>query len=72
MQPLPVIQLLGSDAPSKQHIAQRVADALGLRLYRLPSELLPAHAADLELLARLAERETALWPLAIYLDAARS
>jgi hypothetical protein len=68
MQSLPVIQLLGADAPSKQHIVQRVAEALGLRLYRLPSELLPAHAADLELLARLAERETALWPLAIYLD----
>lgn len=71
-EPLPVIQLLGTDASSKQHVAHRVASALGLRLYRLPSEMMPAHAADLESLARLAERETALWPLAIYLDARAS
>ncbi|HEY7182470.1 MAG TPA: AAA family ATPase [Blastocatellia bacterium] len=67
-EPLPVIQLLGPDAPSKRRVAQQVASALGLRLYRLPSEVMPSHAAELESLARLAERETALWPLAIYLD----
>jgi hypothetical protein len=71
-QGLPVIQLLGSDAASKRHIAHNVAASLGLRLYRLPAELIPSHAADLESLARLAERETALWPLAIYLDAVES
>jgi hypothetical protein len=71
-QGLPVIQLLGSDAPSKRHIAQRVAASFGLRLYRLPAEMMPLSAADLELLARLAERETALWPLAVYLDASES
>jgi hypothetical protein len=68
-QQLPVIQLVGSDAPSKQMIALRAASALGLRLYRLPVELMPAHAAELETLARLVERETALWPFALYLDA---
>jgi hypothetical protein len=67
--PLPVIQLVGADTSSKQLVAHEVATAIGLRLYRLPAELLPAHAADLETLARLAERETALWPMAIYLDA---
>ena len=66
---LPVIQLLGSDAASKQLIAQHVIAVLGLRLYRVPAELMPTQAGDLEMLARLAERETALWPLAIYLDA---
>ncbi len=71
-QPLPVIQLAGADAASKQIIAQHVASSLGLRLYRLPAELMPASAADLETLARLADRETALWPLAIYLDAGQA
>ena len=65
---LPVIQLAGADAASKQLIAQQVVSALGLRLYRLHAELVPPHTGDLETLARLAERETALWPLAIYLE----
>jgi len=65
----PVIQLVGSDSASKQLIAERVVGALGLRLYRLPAEMIPTQSADLETLARLAERETALWPLAIYLEA---
>jgi ATPase family associated with various cellular activities (AAA)/Winged helix domain, variant len=68
-QHLPIIQLAGSDAPSKQMIALRVASGLGLRLYRLPVELMPAHAGELETLARLVEREIALWPFALYLDA---
>jgi hypothetical protein len=66
---LPVVQLVGTDAASKQIIAHGVIAALGLRLYRLPVELLPSQPGDLETLARLAERETALWPLAIYLEA---
>jgi len=66
---LPVIQLAGAESASKQLIAQQVVAALGLRLYRLHGELVPAHTGDLETLARLAERETALWPLAIYLEA---
>ena len=65
---LPIIQLIGSDAASKEFIAQQVVSALGLKLYSLPAELMPAHAGELETFARLAERETALWPLAIYLE----
>jgi hypothetical protein len=65
---LPVFQLLGSDAASKQLVAQQVVAELGLQLYRLPADLMPGQAGDLETLARLAERETALWPLAIYLE----
>jgi hypothetical protein len=69
---LPIIQLVGSDTASKQLIAERVIAALGLRLYRLPVDLIPGHAGDLETIARLAERETALWPLAIYLEGRES
>lgn len=66
---LPVINLLGSDQASKQSIASRTAAALGLHLYRLPAELLPRQAAELETLARLWQRESALLPVALYLDA---
>ena len=66
---LPVVQLLGSDAPTKQLIASRAADALGLHLYRLPAELLPADAGESERLTRLWQRESVLIPIALYLDA---
>jgi hypothetical protein len=69
LQRLPIIQLIGQDSASKQLIAWRVAASLGLHLYRLPAESLPTHAAELETLARLIDRETALWPLALYIDA---
>ncbi len=66
---LPVFQLLGPDGPSKQLVAGNAAAALGLRLYRLPVELMPTQVADLETLARLTQRESALSPFALYLDA---
>jgi ATPase family associated with various cellular activities (AAA) len=66
---LPIIQLLGGDASSKQLIAWRAAAALGLHLYRLPSEWLPGHAAELETLARFLSRESILSSVAFYLDA---
>jgi len=66
---LPVFQLLGPDTPSKRLIARHAAAALGLRLYRLPAEMMPTQVADLETLARLAQRESALSPFALYLDA---
>ena len=66
---LPVLQLLGSDPPSKQLVAWHAAAALGLRPYRLAAELIPAQGADLEALARLVQREMALWPLLLYIDA---
>jgi hypothetical protein len=66
---LPVVQLVGSDAPTKQLIASRAADALGLHLYRLPTELLPVDAGELERLTRLWQRESVLIPIAMYLDA---
>ncbi len=69
IQRLPVIQLLGPDTASKQLVAWHAAAALDLYLYRLPVELLPARAAELETLARLWERESLLTPVALYLDA---
>ena len=44
------------------------ASKLGLRLYRMSADVLPANAGELETLARLVEREIALWPFALYLD----
>ncbi len=39
-----------------------------MRLYRLPVELLPTQASELETLARLWQRESLLLPIALYLD----
>ena len=65
---LPIVQLLGADAASKQLVAGEVANSIGVQLYRLPAMLLPTQAADIETLARLWQRESLLLPLALYLD----
>ncbi|HWW60683.1 MAG TPA: ATP-binding protein, partial [Thermoanaerobaculia bacterium] len=44
------IQLLGRDSESKELVAQAAAHELGLTLYRMAADLLPAQAADLETL----------------------
>jgi hypothetical protein len=67
--PLPVVQLLGPDAISKQLVAHHAAAKLNRKLCRLPVETLPAAPNDLETLARLWQRESRLLPLALYLDA---
>ncbi|HEV2844923.1 MAG TPA: ATP-binding protein, partial [Thermoanaerobaculia bacterium] len=66
---LPVFQLLGPDVASKRLVAWHAAASLGLRLYRLPAEMMPTQVADLETLTRLVQRESALAPFALYLDA---
>jgi ATP-dependent 26S proteasome regulatory subunit len=66
---LATVQLLGPDPISKQLVAQKAMAQLNRTLYRLPVELLPAAASDLETLARLWQRESRLLPLALYLDA---
>lgn len=66
---LPVVHLLGIDSASKQLIAQQAAQALGLTVYRLPAEVLPAAGGELETLARLYQRESHLLPIVLYLDA---
>jgi len=66
---LPVAQLLGTDPGSRQAIAFEAAQALGRHLYRLPMESLPAQRAEVDLLARLWQRESLLLPVALYVDA---
>jgi hypothetical protein len=66
---LPVVQLLGSDSPSKRLVAWHAAAALGLNLYRMPVRLLPAQAVELETLARLWQRQSLLLPISLYIDA---
>ena len=65
---LSVIQLLGPDLMSKQLVAARVAETLGRQLFRLTVESLPSQHGDLEILARLWERDSLLLPIALYLD----
>jgi hypothetical protein len=64
----PVIQLLGTDQPSKEALACAVCGQLGLVPYLLSAELLPQAVSELESLGRLWERETRLAPVALYLD----
>jgi ATP-dependent 26S proteasome regulatory subunit len=66
---LPIVQLVGIDALSKQLVAQQAANRLNLHLYRLPVALLPTQTSELELMARLWERESLLLPIALFLDA---
>ena len=66
---VPLVQLLGSDSASKQLVAAHVAAALGLRLYRIAADGVPTAQADQETLLRLWQRECALLPLALYVDA---
>jgi len=63
------VQLLGRDPDSKQLIARAVAQARGMSLYRMPADMLPAQAADLETLIRLWQLESVLLPVALYVDA---
>jgi ATP-dependent 26S proteasome regulatory subunit len=65
----PVIQLVGADSSSKEAIALRTANELGLDLYRLAAETLPGQWPEFEILTRLWRRESVLLPVALYLDA---
>ena len=64
-----VVALRGRDRQSKREVAVAAATMLGLQLYRLPADELPAQTTELEALARLWFRETLLLPLALYIDA---
>lgn len=66
---VPLVELVGNDAPSKEAIAARVADILNLRICRIGADALPTAPAELEAFARLWQRECALLPLALYVDA---
>ncbi len=64
-----IVHLAGEDSVSKQAVASVVAAQLGLRAFRIPAGQLPAHAGELETLARLWFRESLLLPVALYVDA---
>ncbi len=68
---LPVFQLLGSDSQSKLMIARQAVARLGLTLYRMAADTLPTQTADHETFVRLWQRESALLPIALYLDTAQ-
>jgi len=63
------LQLLGRDSESKQLVARAAAHRLGLTVYRLSADMLPAPPGELETLSRLWQRETLLLPVALFLDA---
>jgi len=68
-QRLPVIELLGSDTPTKHLVASEAANILQMNLYRLSATVLPTQTGDFETLVRLWQRDSLLLPLALYLDA---
>ncbi len=69
---LPVFQLIGNDSASKMMVAQRAVTTLGLTLYRLSADVIPLSTNDHEAFLRLWERETALLPVGLYLDASQA
>ncbi|HEY4146803.1 ATP-binding protein [Pinirhizobacter sp.] len=68
-QPLPVVQLLGSDGASKRAVARAVADLMQAQGLELASDLLPASVAEQENLLRLWQRENQLLSLALLVAA---
>jgi hypothetical protein len=64
----PVYQLIGSDRTSKNAIAQQAMGRLGITLYRIMADALPAPSADHETFVRLWQRECALLSIALYID----
>ena len=65
---LPILHLLGADPGTRRAIAAHAAGALGLRLYTLSAPLLPAAPDELDGLARLWERESALSRAALLVE----
>ena len=65
----PLFQLLGDSAASKLAVARAVAAQAGTRLYRLRGDAAPTAQGESETFVRLWQREAALLPLALYIDA---
>jgi len=66
---LPVMQLVGADKSSRLAVSQAVSAVVHRRLYRVATEWLPTQTAEVELLARLWQRESLLLPVALYVEA---
>ena len=68
--PLPVLQLWGGDLHGKRDMAARLAGRCGLQLHAIAAEDIPASPHEVELLASLWERETALFDSALLVECA--
>jgi hypothetical protein len=66
-QALPVVQFLGADIATRQSVAAVAAARAGLQLGRVAVHLLPSSGSDLQIIARMLDREAALDGLAIYI-----
>ncbi|MEU0519424.1 ATP-binding protein [Streptosporangium sp. NPDC006007] len=65
----PVIQLLGGDEQSRELVAVRAMARFNRDLYHLPVDALAGAGADVDLVARLWQRDSLLLPNALLLDA---
>ncbi len=68
---LPVLQLCGDDVSSKMMIASDICHNLGLKLHKLPVNILPHDLSNLQLIALLCDREYTLNDIALLLDCDR-
>jgi hypothetical protein len=68
--PLPVLQLWGGDLHGKRDMAAQLAGRCGLQLHAIAAEDIPASPHEVELLASLWERETALFDSALLVECA--
>jgi hypothetical protein len=66
---LPIVQLIGAGTSAKDLVAAMAAAQLGLALYQLSAAMLPTQPAELDNWIRLWQRETALLPVGLVLDA---
>jgi hypothetical protein len=64
-----VIQLLGGDLIEKMRIAGAVARERGWSIFRVSAEALPTANAEIDEFARLWQRDSALFRLALFVDA---
>jgi hypothetical protein len=68
--PLPVVELAGADTHGKQDVAAALAARHGLALYAIAGEDVPSSPYEVEVLAGLWERETALAEAALLVECA--
>jgi hypothetical protein len=66
---MPLLQLCGLDETSRRSIAAAACRLTRLELYSLAADCIPSGAAEMTGLLRLWEREAALRPAALYIDA---
>lgn len=65
----PVVNLWGVDLETKLEVAAKVAQTMGNRLYRLPTEWVPSQVVEIENLVRLWQRESLLLNVGLMIEA---